>query len=420
MRFLVLFAQHDENFRIQELLSLAEMEGIHLNADNYNPESPFMEVDLESEEVARKLVYRSFLTRGIYRIIAQGANMDEVHEMNKKPENLAVYKQFSGKSFKVEFNCYQGTRSKESQLQEINKLAYTNIDGPISLKNPEIRIVFLEKYQELAPEPEYIWLTSLVSTTARPAVDKYDLKKRKFVGTTSFEAELALVTTNLAQIKKGDIVFDPFSGTGSFPLAAAYHGASVFAADIDIRPLRNYRQNFEQYNTKKCFIDALEMDFTHSAFNDRLKFDAIICDPPYGVRERIVVCGAAKPERFVGKEFVMVDNELSHRRRDYIPTKKPIELGDMLQELLDFSARKLNVGRRLSFWLPVEDRDVENTAIPLHTDLEFKSMCVQRFARWQRWLLTYERRAVGDKGPEKPIHVKKFRDSYYNMFKHPS
>lgn len=418
MKFLLLLAQHDEDFRIKELLSLAEMQGIEVCLQNYRPDSPFVEVDLDSEEDARRLVRRSFLTKGIYRILAKGSSMDEVHQNNNRPEVLQIYNSFSDQSFKVEFNCFQGTRTKESQIAEIEKLTYTNLKGPISMKNPEFRIVFLEDYEPLNPIPKQIWLTYLVSNSSRAAVDKYDLKKRKFVGTTSFEAELALVTTNMAQIQKGDIVFDPFSGTGSFPLASAFHGAYVYASDIDRRPLRNYGTNFAQYNTEKSLLGTLEMDFTHSAFNERLKFDAIICDPPYGVRERIVVCGAAKPERFIGKEHVIVDNELSHRRRDYIATKRPIGLGEMLQELLNFAALKLNVGRRLAFWLPVEDRDIQTTSIPLHSDLEFKSISVQRFPRWERWLLIYQRRPPGEKGPEVSMSVNgNFRDSYYSRYK---
>lgn len=416
MKFLLLLAQHDTDFRAKELIAIAEMEKIELNLENYKEDSPFVEVDLHSEDEARRLVQRSFLTRGIYRILAQGSSMEEVHESNKK--NLTVYDEFMNKSFKVEFNCYQGTRSKESQLTEINNLGYTNLNGRISLKNPEVRFVFLEDYDQYNPTPKYIWLATLVSSTARSVIDIYDLKKRKHVGTTSFEAELALVTTNMAQIRKGDIVYDPFSGTGSFPIAAAYHGAYVFASDIDRRPLRNYGLNFAQYNTSKNFLDSLEMDFTHDAFQSRLKFDAIICDPPYGIRERLVVCGAAKPERFIGKEHILVDNELSHRRRDYIATKKPVELSTILQNLLDFAATRLNVGRRLAFWLPVEDRDVETTKIPLHTDLEFKYVSVQKFSKWERWLLTYEKRPHGDKGPEIPISLTDdFREKYYTRYR---
>jgi len=416
MRFLLLLAQQNVDFRAAELRSIAEMLNINLNLENYTPDSPFMELDLESEEEAAMLVSRSILSRAIYRIYSHGTTIDECHAQNKA--DLAQFQDLMGKSFKVEFSTYQSTRSKESQLTEINKLSYLGLDGPIKLKNPDVRLVYVEKYGDGTHRLEEVWFTKLVSLSDRKAMDIYDLKKRRHVGTTSFEAELALVTTNMAQIRPGDFVYDPFSGTGSFPLAAAHQGAHIFASDIDIRPLKKYGLNFDQYGTSHRFVDAFEMDFTHNAFHPRLKFDAIICDPPYGVRERIVVCGAAKPERFVGKENIVVGNELSHRRRDYVATKKPYELSMMLNDLFKFASARLNENRRLSFWLPLEETEVADVEIPLHKDLEFRSVCVQKFTKWERWLLTYQRRPYGVEGETRPLKLDDdFRTRYLNRYR---
>jgi tRNA (guanine10-N2)-methyltransferase len=64
------------------------------------------------------------------------------------------------------------------------------------------------------------------------------LKKRSYLGTTSFDAELSLVSANMARLKQGALMFDPFAGTGSFLVAAAAFGAVTLGGDIDIRVLK--------------------------------------------------------------------------------------------------------------------------------------------------------------------------------------
>lgn len=41
-----------------------------------------------------------------------------------------------------------------------------------------------------------------------------NLKKRKFIGTTSMDAQLSLIMANIAKVRSGDLVLDPFVGSG--------------------------------------------------------------------------------------------------------------------------------------------------------------------------------------------------------------
>lgn len=158
-------------------------------------------------------------------------------------------------------------------------------------------------------------------------MEKYDLKKRPYKGTTSFEAELSLVSANIAQVKPGTIMYDPFAGTGSFLIAGGHFGSLVIGSDIDGRMIRgkgaqvNISANFKKYGESSQFLDVLTMDFTNNALRNNLVIDTILCDPPYGIRESIKVLGAKDPERFLGKEDVEIDGEKAYLRRDYIPTK---------------------------------------------------------------------------------------------------
>lgn len=47
------------------------------------------------------------------------------------------------------------------------------------------------------------------------------------------DAQLSFIMANQALIKNGDLVMDPFVGTGSLLVAAACFGAYVIGTDID-------------------------------------------------------------------------------------------------------------------------------------------------------------------------------------------
>lgn len=47
------------------------------------------------------------------------------------------------------------------------------------------------------------------------------------------DPQLSLIMANQAQVKKGDLVFDPFVGTGSLLISASQFGGYTFGIDID-------------------------------------------------------------------------------------------------------------------------------------------------------------------------------------------
>ena len=112
---------------------------------------------------------------------------------------------------------------------------------------------------------------------------------------------------NQAKIQAGSFVLDPFVGTGGLIIPPASKGAYVFGCDLDMRVLNGYSVgrinkkssyyhadkkyeiftpkiilNFEQYGF--AMPNIFRMDSTQLAFKYEEMFDAIITDPPYGLR----------------------------------------------------------------------------------------------------------------------------------------
>ncbi len=109
----------------------------------------------------------------------------------------------------------------------------------------------------------------------------YELKphKRPFFYPGSMSPKLARGMNNLARVKKGSIVLDPFCGTGGILIEAGIIGAKVVGTDIDEKMVEGTKKNL-QY----CNIEDYEV-FQGDARNIKLpyKVDAIVTDPPYGI-----------------------------------------------------------------------------------------------------------------------------------------
>ena len=57
----------------------------------------------------------------------------------------------------------------------------------------------------------------------------------QYIGPTSLDHSLALILANLAGVRQGNLVLDPFVGTASILVACSYFGAFCTGMDIDAR-----------------------------------------------------------------------------------------------------------------------------------------------------------------------------------------
>ena len=235
--------------------------------------------------------------------------------------------------------------------------------------------------------------------SSRAVIGTYDLKKREYISTTSMDSELALITANIALAGPGKLFFDPFVGTGSFPVACAHFGALGFGSDIDGRAIRgqggakSVQGNFKQYGLGDFFGSMFTSDLTNSPLrvsNTQTRlFDGIVCDPPYGVREGLKVLGTNDPEKrlrippkYGFASWLSPTGECQLTRlRDvlHFPPKKPYSFVAMLDNILMFAAEYLVDGGRLAFWMPTANDQGQDIPVPHHPCLCLVSVCTQRF-----------------------------------------
>lgn len=270
-------------------------------------------IDVESVEEAQNFASRSVLAWGIYELLGQGADYEELHK-SVKSSHAAEHFNGSTKSFRFDFDSFKGKRSSKEQNEIIITFNYLGLRGPVSLQHSDLRFSIFEDFDTGHAYPKRIFFGRHVGSTSRSAITQYDLKKRSYISRTSMDSELSLLTALLALAGPGKLFFDPFVGTGSFSVTCAFFGATVLGSDIDGRYIRgsattSFRSNFVQYGTQSLYLDNFASDLTLSPLRQTRFLDGIVCDPPYGVREGPKVLGFRD-----GKEarMVVIDGVPAH------------------------------------------------------------------------------------------------------------
>lgn len=300
------------------------------------------------------------------------------------------------------------------------------LEGKVDLTNPECTFSVLFDYGEIITKdknrpPSRVFFGTLVGYTNRSLMDKYDLKKRLYIGTTSMDAQLSLIMANMAQVKKGSLVYDPFVGTGGIFLAAAAFGGYVVGSDIDGRQIRGKSMeeanspgerplcllsNVEQYKLNKQVFGLCVFDITQHPWRLHSWLDAIMTDPPYGVR-----AGARKIGSLA--ETIVPRSLKPQVRCTLYPMTVVYPTSNVISDLLNFAAIHLKIGGRLVYWLPhLAEEDLEEFS---HPSLQLKHSCEQVFSAWSRTLITMEKISHNLDAVCTATRSDHFRASYFKL-----
>ena len=501
--YLIHLAQCNYDFRRPELESLAELYNINylkpngdknifenLETDQLNP---YLILELENEQDAISLIKRSILTMGIYELYGRNTDYNSIiKQINNQEFDSSPFKQskkLEPENLTMKFQLHtSGARSKYTmpeQIEKFNKFESLNLKNKINLKKPDIVYQLFENFETPdASSPSEVFFTRLVTLSLRSQniLENLRLNKRPYIGTTTFEPELSLVTCNLALVRPYKLTYDPFCGTGGFltTCAAIEPASMVIGSDLDGRMIRggssksstkehikirknrnndislphvkktnnsndqktnnsddqktnNYndqktnnsndqktnnsnnqknvtknsghgerektkevegvRLNFKHYKQEQQLLGIFTMDFTHNSLRSSLTIDAIICDPPYGIREGIKVLGCknGQPEK---SQFAMKNGQLAYLADDYIAAKKQYSLDALMVDILEFADSRLPVGGRVAFWVPLANaKGIETLVLEEKGGLILKYNCVQSFNNWSRKLLVYVKRS---------------------------
>ncbi|XP_017867527.1 PREDICTED: tRNA (guanine(10)-N2)-methyltransferase homolog isoform X1 [Drosophila arizonae] len=405
-KYILWFAQEHVDFRVAEFESIVKLFGLQFRNLSEHRQKPFWLVEFPNDETAHQYASRSIALRSIIELYSHAHTFPEFHKQLQNHVHLhqgALKEFFKANSFKVTVETYNKHFSQREKVEKIETMDYLPIEGAVNLKNPQVEWWYLEFWgldpTAVPAEPEDILFGRMLVHGQRHLIKQLSLKQRKFIGNTSMDAQLSLLMANQALVRDGDLVFDPFVGTGSLLVSAAKFGGYVLGADIDFmmvharcRPSRitqkvrdkdeSIRANLQQYGCANRYMDVLVADFSNPLWHRRITFDSIITDPPYGIRE-----ATEKVETKVNPKDNTRTADMAH-----YPSTSHYALHHLYADLLEFGATHLKLGGRLVCWLPFHREDYNETIIPQHTHLRLVANSEQPLAgNTARRLLTYEK-----------------------------
>ena len=164
---------------------------------------------------------------------------------------------------------------------EIGGLLAEATRAKVRLVNPERTFVML-----VAPDGATLGVK--IVPTARKMLPAHRNEVKPFSHHSTLQPEFCRVLVNLARVRRGGTVLDPFCGAGGMLIEACELGASGLGLDFKVSMIKGARANLNKFGYSDFYLavgDARRCPF--------VKTDSIVTDPPYGmlspmVRNRLV------------------------------------------------------------------------------------------------------------------------------------
>lgn len=420
MRFLVLFRGIHTHFRVPELrcmvarargcresdlgdlglipvIEVVRGESGSKDAGTVLYGEVFAYVELESEEEAARVCRSCVLVRAMFVPVAHGTDYAECVAGALAEGNAALAPLMDAErrpTFRCVVDAFGRSLSIEQQLERIHRFGdlLASFPGKVRMKNSDFELWIMEDafpvnghgFAKTHKEPRQVLLGRKIAEGCASLGQKYSLKRRRYIGPTSMDAELSFIMANMAQVRPDALVMDPFCGTGGVMVACAVLGAHVIGADINLLALRGKGQgstiaaNFDQYGLTPP-LALCRSDVLYSPFRRRRGgwLDAIVCDPPYGIKE--------------GTRSFRTDTIEAHPTRNHFQATERVRFVDFLNGVLEFAAELLVPGGRIVYWLPTTP-DYSDNDLPTHPALQILHNSEQPLTtRMSRRLITMVR-----------------------------
>jgi tRNA (guanine10-N2)-dimethyltransferase len=231
-------------------------------------------VRLESDQNCVKAVHRrSAYTRiCALELFACEAQETAIMKMADSTNFKSVLSE--GESFAVrirrvrEYAKEVGTVALEGKLGK--HILHNTLKTKVNLKTPSKtffgvltndRLIFGVKLTEIEPK---------TFSERRP-------RKKPFFHPSAMPSKLARCMVNLARASTGELVLDPFCGTGSVMIEAAFIGCRVLGFDVQRRMAVGCRKNLRHFH-----VDPEGLVIADSRKLPLTKLDCLVTDPPYG------------------------------------------------------------------------------------------------------------------------------------------
>jgi len=216
-----------------------------------------------SKEIKKQVIRRLGMTKRISRIIhyKQEENIDNI--LKNIPEIDIGCNSFAiriiQKKEKSESNIARKLGEKISPKNKVN------------LTNPDLKILYYSN------EKSIISIWNKKNETYYTKCLEHHVRYRPYFSPISIHPRIARSMVNLSNCSNGDIIIDPFCGTGGILIEIANMKIKAIGIDILNKMTEYSKGNLKHYDLKAKIIKGDIENLGNS------NFDAIVTDPPYGI-----------------------------------------------------------------------------------------------------------------------------------------
>ena len=267
--FFLLSGEH-ETLPVAELKAILEVEGRAYEVLGKLDQAIRLETDANCVEIVksraaftRSCGYELFICEAEKRVIEEATRSANYGDVLGEKESFAVRVKHV-KNYTAEIDGM----ALEVKLGEIIK--NKNPRANVNLKRPD------KTFIGILTENQFIFGLRLAEVKPKPFVERRP-RKRPFFHPSAMQAKLARCMVNLAKPRAGDLLFDPFCGTGGMLVEAGLIGCRVVGLDVQRRMARGALKNLAYFGVKSEGVvvgDARSLPIT--------AVNCVVTDPPYG------------------------------------------------------------------------------------------------------------------------------------------
>jgi tRNA (guanine10-N2)-dimethyltransferase len=271
MEIIFILSGENETLPKAEVTAGLEAENVSFNIKYHQNGILILEIADEDsniiDTIGKKIAYTHEICKLLFKTSTANLNDDTI----KYPWKNVVGHDYAVRVKKIGLDPDFNSQAMEIEIGGIIKKGLGD-KARVNLENPEtfLRVIVIND-------------NVLVSERLIKRAKKhfYDLKphKRPFFYPGSMSPKLARGMSNLARVKKGSIVLDPFCGTGGILIEAGIIGAKVIGIDIDEKMVEGTKRNLEYCNIDDYEVLQGDARYIKLPYN----VDAIVTDPPYGI-----------------------------------------------------------------------------------------------------------------------------------------
>jgi tRNA (guanine10-N2)-dimethyltransferase len=270
MELLCIQSQEHPQLPLAELKAVMECENIDARIDKIT-EGLVLLKDISPENIEsyyETLTKRLGYTHEIHELIIKS----NVNDFDKDVSSVN-WSEYIDETFAVRVKRFKSEIDTVGYERKAGSLILENCDNiKVNLTKPKSLVRIVAYQDEFFIAIEKIKLNKKHFEDSKP-------HKRPFFYPGSMNPKLARCMVNLSRVKEGQLLLDPFCGTGGILIEAGLIGCKVVGSDIYWKMKNGTSINLDYYGItdyRTFNLDVRELKMYE-------KVSAVVTDPPYGI-----------------------------------------------------------------------------------------------------------------------------------------